>query len=132
MRNVFTFLRAETGAVTIEFILWVPVFIGLLVFVTDVSIIYLTHSEMWSVARDTTRRMTTGQFTTPAQARDYAAARLFLGQRTYVIDPEFNSADMNIKIAIGLGDAAVFGFFFKPILGQSLLVDVVMRKEPLE
>ncbi len=59
-------------------------------------------------------------------------ARLFLGSRTYVIDPEFRSADMNIKIAIGLGDAAVFGFFFKPILGQSLVVDVVMRKEPLE
>ena len=39
---------------------------------------------------------------------------------------------MNVKIAIGLGDAAIFGFFFKPILGQSLLVDVVMRKEPLE
>ncbi len=132
MRSVFTFLRAEKGAVTIEFILWVPIFVGLLVFVTDASIIYLTHSEMWSVARDTTRRMTTGQFTTPAQARDYAAARLFLGQRTYVIDPEFNSADLNIKIAIGLGDAAVFGFFFKPILGQSLVVDVVMRKEPAE
>ena len=132
MRSVFTFLRAEKGAVTIEFILWVPVFVGLLVFVTDASIIYLTHSEMWSVARDTTRRMTTGQFTTPTQARGYAAAHLFLGSRTYVIEPEFRSADMNIKIAIGLGDAAVFGFFFKPILGQSLLVDVVMRKEPLE
>ncbi len=132
MRSVFTFLRAEQGAVTIEFILWVPIFVGLLVFVTDASIIYLTHSEMWSVARDTTRRMTTGQFTTPAQARDYAAAHLFLGSRTYVIDPDFSTADMKVKIAIGLGDAAVFGFFFKPILGQSLLVDVVMRKEPLE
>ncbi len=132
MQSVFTFLRAEKGAVTIEFILWVPIFVGLLVFVTDASIIYLTHSEMWSVARDTTRRMTTGQFTTPAQARDYAAAHLFLGSRTYVIDPDFTTADMNIKIAIGLGDAAVFGFFFKPILGQSLVVDVVMRKEPAE
>jgi hypothetical protein len=132
MRTISAFLGDETGAVTIEFILWVPIFVGLLVFVTDASIIYLTHSEMWSVARDTTRRMTTRQFTTPAQARDYAAAHLFLGQRTYVIDPDFTKADMSVKIAIGLGDAAVFGFFFKPILGQSLVVDVVMRKEPLE
>ncbi len=132
MRTISTFLRAETGAVTIEFVLWVPIFVGLLVFVTDASIIYLTHSEMWSVARDTTRRMTTGQFTTPAQARDYAAAHLFLGSRTYVIDPDFSTADMKVKIAIGLGDAAVFGFFFKQILGQSLVVDVTMRKELLE
>ena len=132
MRSVFTFLGDEKAAVTIEFVLWVPIFVGLFVFVTDASIIYLTHSEMWSVARDTTRRMTTGQFTTPAQARDYAAAHLFLGSRTYVIDPDFSTADMNVKIAIGLGDAAVFGFFFKQILGQSLVVDVTMRKELLE
>ena len=132
MRSVVTFIRAEKGAVTGEFILWVPIFVGLLVFVTDASIIYLTHSEMWNVARDTTRRMTTGQFTTPAQARDYAAAHLFLGNRTYVIDPGLASADMNITIAVGLDDATIFGFFFKPILGRSLVARVTMRKEPLE
>ena len=132
MRSVFTFLRAEKGAVTIEFVLWVPIFIGLFVFVTDASIIYLTHSEMWNVARDTTRRMTTEEITNDAEVRDYAAARLFLGSRTYVIDPKFSTADLNITIAIGLDDAAIFGFFFKPILGRSLVASVTMRKEPLE
>ena len=87
MRSVSTFLGDEKAAVTVEFVLWVPIFVGLLVFVTDASIIYLTHSEMWSVARDTTRRMTTGEITSREQARDYAAAHLFLGSRTYVIDP---------------------------------------------
>ena len=133
MQSMFAFLRNETGAVTIEFVLWVPIFVGLLVFVTDASIIYLTHSEMWSVARDTTRRMTTGEITTRAQARDYAAAHLFLGNRTYVIDPTDPAiADMNVTIAIGLDGAAIFGFFFKPILGKSLVASVTMRKEPLE
>ncbi len=131
MRSVFTFLRAEKGAVTIEFVLWVPIFIGLFVFVTDASIIYLTHSEMWSAARDTTRRMTTGEITTKAEARDYTAARLFLGSRTYVIDPDFGS-EMNVTIAIGLDDAAIFGFFFKEILGRSQVASVTMRNEPLD
>ncbi len=131
MRSVFAFLRDEKAAVTIEFVLWVPIFVGLLVLVTDASIIYLTHSEMWNVARDTTRRMTTEQITTTAEARDYAAAHLFLGGRTYVIDPDFDSADMNITIAIGLDDAAIFGFFFKEILGRSLVANVTMRREPL-
>jgi Flp pilus assembly pilin Flp len=130
MRSVFTFLRDEKGAVTIEFVLWVPIFVGLLVLVTDASIIYLTHSEMWNVARDTTRRMTTEQITNSAEARDYAAAHLFLGARTYVIDPDFGG-DMNVTIAIGLDDAAIFGFFFKSILGQSLVASVTMRREPL-
>jgi len=131
MQSVFAFLRDEKAAVTIEFVLWVPIFVGLLVFVTDASIIYLTHSEMWSVARDTTRRMTTGQITTDAEARDYAASRLFLGNRTYVIDPDTVSVDMNVTIAIGLDGAAIFGFFFKPILGRTLVASVTMRKEPL-
>ena len=132
MRSVFAFLGDEKGAVTIEFVLWVPIFIGLFVFVTDASIIYLTHSEMWSVARDTTRRMTTAEITTRDEARDYAAAHLFLGSRTYVIDPTDPAlVDMNIAIAIGLDDAAIFGFFFKPILGRSLVASVTMRREPL-
>ncbi len=131
MRRVLTFLRDEKGVVTIEFVLWVPIFVGLFVFVTDASIIYLTHSEMWSVARDTTRRMTTGQITTRAEAADWAASHLFLGNRTYMIDPNFGG-EMNVTIAIGLDGAAIFGFFFKPILGQSLVASVTMRKEPLE
>jgi Flp pilus assembly protein TadG len=130
MWSVFTFLRDEKGAVTIEFVLWVPIFVGLLVFVTDASIIYLTHSEMWSVARDTTRRMTTGQITSRAEARDYAASRLFLGSRTYVVDPDFGG-EMNVTIAVGLDGAAIFGFFFEPILGRSLVASVTMRREPL-
>ena len=85
---------------------------------------------MWNVARDTTRRMTTEEITTTAEARDYAAAHLFLGARTYVIDPDFGG-DMNVTIAIGLDDAAIFGFFFKSILGQSLVASVTMRREPL-
>jgi Flp pilus assembly protein TadG len=131
MRSVFTFLRAEKGAVTIEFVLWVPIFVGLFVFVTDASIVYLTHSEMWNVARDTTRRMTTGEITSDSEVVDYAAARLFLGRRTYVIDPNFGTADLNVTIAIGLDDAAIFGFFFESILGRSLMASVTMRKEPL-
>ena len=86
---------------------------------------------MWSVERDTTRRMTTGAITSRAEARDYAAARLFLGERTYVIDPDFDSADLNVTITIGLDGAAIFGFFFEPILGESLVASVTMRKEPL-
>jgi Flp pilus assembly protein TadG len=97
MQSVFALLRDEMGAVTIEFVLWVPIFASLLVFVTDASIIYMTHSEMWNVARDTSRRMSTEKITTVNEVRDYAAAPLFLSEREYVIDPSFGS-DMNVAI----------------------------------
>jgi Flp pilus assembly protein TadG len=46
------FLRDERGSATIEFVLWVPVFMILLVATTDASILYLHHTEMWNVSRD--------------------------------------------------------------------------------
>ena len=130
MRSIFTFLRNETGAVTIEFVTLVPAAVMLLIFVTDASVIFMTRSEMWNVARDITRRMTTDQITTEAQVRDYAAAHLFLGTRSYVIDPDFDG-DMTVKIAIGVDNAAIFGAFFRSILGKTLVVSVTMRREPL-
>ncbi len=34
-------------------------------------------------------------------------------------------------VTIGLDGAAIFGFFFKPILGKTLAASVTMRREPL-
>jgi DNA helicase-2/ATP-dependent DNA helicase PcrA len=70
------------------------------------------------------------QFTTPQQVRDFAADHLFLGQRSYVVDAEFGG-NVSVQIALSMGQAGVFGFFFQPIFGKELLADVTMRKEPL-
>ncbi|HUS54644.1 MAG TPA: TadE/TadG family type IV pilus assembly protein [Thermohalobaculum sp.] len=131
MRGDRSFLRNETGAVTIEFVTLVPAFIAILVFFTDASIVYLTRTEMWNTARDIARRMSTDEFTTDTQVMDYAASHLLLGQRQYTVDPTFGG-DMRIDIAVSIQDAAVFGLWLKPIIGQSLLASVTMRREPLE
>ena len=67
------FISDDRGMATIEFVLWVPVYVILLVAVTDASILYLTHSEMWNAARDTARRISVGAMTAadaPDRARD--------------------------------------------------------------
>jgi Flp pilus assembly protein TadG len=130
MHCISNFFRDESGAVTIEFTTLVVAFIMMLVFFTDASIIYLTRSEMWSVARDITRRMSTEEISTAAEARDYAAANMHLSGRNYVIDPDFGG-DMNVRIAVTIGEAAIFGAWFKPILGDYLVASVTMRREPL-
>lgn len=131
MPSIRRFLADQNGAVTIEFTTLVPAFIALLVFFADASIIYLTHSEMFSVARDIARRMSTEQIETEQEVQAYAAQNLFLGQRTYTIDPDFGS-DMRVTIVVRLDDAAIFGAFFKPILGRYLLASATMRREPLK
>lgn len=130
MRGVGRFLSDEQGAVTIEFTILVPVFILMLVLFADASLIYQTHSEMFNVARDIARRMSTEQIKTPEEVRNYAAEHLFLGQRTYIVDPDFGG-EMRVTIVTGLDNATIFGFFFRPILGRELLASAAMRREPM-
>lgn len=121
----------ERGALTLEFTVLVPFFVFMLVIFADASLVYLTHSEMYNAARDVVRRMATEEITTDAEARDYAAAQLHLGGRVYQLSTEFGG-EMRIRISVPLGDAAFFGYFFSPVLGdRHLTADAAMRREPL-
>jgi len=129
MPSLRRFLRDQTGAVTIEFTTLVPAFVLLMVFFADASVIYLTHSEMFEVARDISRRMSTGEITTEQEVETYAAEHLFLGQRTYNVSVEMGN-DMQLAIWVPIGEAAIFGVWFHPIIGKSLVATVVMNREP--
>ena len=131
MHSVSKFIQNEAGAVTVEFTTLVVAFVMMLVFFTDASIIYLTRTEMWNVARDITRKMSVEQITTVAEVQDYAAQHMLLGGRDYVVDPDFGG-EMRVRIAITVGDAAIFGAWFKPVIGDYLVAEVTMRREPLE
>ncbi len=130
MRSVFTFLGDEQGAVTIEFTVLLPFFLFVFMFFADVSVVYLTHSEMYNAARDAARRMATGQLETPAEVLNYAGGRLQLAARQYVVDPRFSRSVMTVTIAVRLEEAAFFGMFLKPILGETLVATAAMRSEP--
>ncbi len=54
------FAKDESAAVTIEFVLWVPVFVLILAITVDASVLFLTQANLWSIARDTTRQMSAG------------------------------------------------------------------------
>ena len=125
MRSLIEFLSDQTGAITIEFTTLVPAFCLILIFFIDSSIIYLTRSEMYSVARDAARRMSTEELTSKQAVRDYIAANLHLGDRTYVVDPDFEE-DVTVTIGIRLADAAVFGVWFNGFLGQDNIVRNVL------
>lgn len=122
------FLRDERGSATIEFVLWVPVFVVLLVATTDATILYLSHTEMWNVSRDIARRIAVGDIT-EAEAVTEAQKELFLYSRSYQVATAVG-IDVVVEIQTNVGDASVFGFF-KPVLGRELSARVVMRREPI-
>ena len=131
MRGILAFLKDENGSETIQFVFFVPLFAAILVLVTDASSLYLTHSEMWSVARDTARRMAAGQLTSQEEAVDYAAANLAMFENQYQVSASYDpNTKMQILITVPIADALIFGAFLQPVLGAAIRVRFEMRSEP--
>ena len=111
MRGILTFLRDDRGSQTIEFVLWLPIIGALLVIISYASILYTTHTEMWNVARDTARRMTTGVLATEDLAVAYANEQLNL-YRAYdsgynVVTQRDPDTAMTVVITLSLSDASI-------------------------
>lgn len=110
MTRLLDFLRDEDGSHTVEFVIWVPLFVFFLAATIDASVLYLTHTEMWNVARDAARRMSTRQFNEEEAAR-HARDELLMGGRQYYINASMQDEEATVVIRTYIWDASVFGIF---------------------
>jgi hypothetical protein len=134
MRGILTFLRDDRGSQTIEIMLWIPIFVALLVIIIDASTLYLTQTEMWNVARDTARRMTTGQLASVDDARDYANLQLHLYSKNsglYSVEAAYDPV-VQVIISVGADDVSFTGMKYLgfTLFGGPISARVVMRPEP--
>ena len=129
--NLRRFLGDESGAMTVDFVVWLPLFVSLLVIVTDASILYLTQTEMWNVARDTVRRMTTQQLQSEAAAKCWAESEMSLySHLAYQVDAQSSMQFNTVSITVALNDASSLGYFLQPVLGETISARVTMRADP--
>jgi Flp pilus assembly protein TadG len=126
--RILTLTRDERGSATIEFVLWVPVFVFLLIATTDATVLYLSHTEMWNVSRDIARRIAVGDIT-EAEAVQEVQKELFLANGAYTVTTSVG-ANVVVAISTNVGDASVFGVF-KKVLDRDLNARVVMLREPV-
>jgi Flp pilus assembly protein TadG len=129
--NLSEFLRDERGSQTIEFILWIPVLMMLLVTVIDATTIYLAHAEMENIARDTARRMVTGTIGNEDDAEAYAQTRLSYYDYAHNVDAIWdNTNSMVVNISTEVGDVAPFGYLIQAVLTEDIYAQVAMRGDP--
>jgi len=102
----------ESGATTVEFVLWVPVFMLILMLTVDVSLLFLRQSNLWQVARDTARQVSIGQLTA-AEADTYATNKGSFGgdvpDVTVNVDVPLQS--VRVDISVPMSNVGVFGIF---------------------
>lgn len=119
----------EDGTATVEFVLWVPVFFLILALVVDASMIFLSHANMWSVARDATRRISVREMT-GAEAQTYVADKLGFLSGAVVVTIDDVGPDVSVNIAAPISEMDMFG-----ILGfvssQNLNARVTQSLEPM-
>lgn len=99
----------DAGTVTIEFVIWLPVFLVLLAITADACKLYITQSSMLNVARDTSRRMSVGKLCTVAAANTYAAQQMLYSKLTYTYTITMGTDYNTVTISTPIKDAGVFG-----------------------
>ncbi len=78
-------LRDESGSVSVEFALWVPVIVVILVLVADASAAFLAQASMWQSAGDVSRALATGRVT-EAQAQQFISDNTALTMQVNWLD----------------------------------------------
>lgn len=71
-----TYLSDETGAATIEAVLWLPFFIIIFGLITDASLLFNTQSMLTRVVQDANRNYSIGLLKSEAETEDYILARV--------------------------------------------------------
>lgn len=102
------FRRDARGSATLEYVLWLPVFVTILGLAADVSLTFHTHSRMWDAARDVARRTAMGQLTA-TQAQQVAAARLPAGGDYTVKVDDTDPQDVVVTISARSADLGLTG-----------------------
>ena len=76
MRCIRRFLSAQTGSVTIEMVLWTPIFLLLFGLLADTSLIFGRQAEVLRILQDANRSLAVGHFKTVAAAKNYVTGEV--------------------------------------------------------
>jgi len=101
---------ADGGAVSVEFMLWMPLIFTIILFTVDVALIYLKQADMWTVARDQARRMSVSSTYNPTQSDIQALLFSSLSSATVTTSGATVAAtDKVVTIQVPLCTASLFG-----------------------
>lgn len=106
-RLLSKFLRNDHGNATVEFVLWLPLITGIIVGAFDLNVVLMTQSNMWTVARDTARRVSTGELDATT-GQTYALSQLSYMNFEYGVDITVGT-DVVVDIDTFLSNVAVLG-----------------------
>ena len=102
------FARDTRGTVTIEFVLWLPVFVGLLMLFADTSLAYMNQSNFWNVSRETAR-IVARHGLDPAEAESFAETHARFGDYKPKAEVLIDGSTVTVTITADAREVTLFG-----------------------
>lgn len=128
-RRVQGFINAEHGTSTIEFVFMVPLFTTLMLLVTDASLLFLRHSELLNISRDTARIVSRHGMST-SEAESYATAAARTNSSIATARVTVQDGYVTVQLSTDATSAAPFGIISFAV-GDKLAVSAISAMEPI-
>jgi Flp pilus assembly protein TadG len=124
-----SFRRDERGTATIEFVLWVPLLVALLLFATDVTLAFMRQSHIWQVSRETAR-IVSRHGMDEAAAETFALEKGTMGASVPEVDVSFEGMDVIVVMSLPTATLTPFNTL-RLVLGDRVTTRVTHAMEPL-
>lgn len=130
-RALRAFGKRSDGSVTVEFVLWLPVFLSVIMLSTDASVMFMRQSNFWNVSRDTARIVSRHGLDSVA-AEKYAALNARFGNYTPDVAVTVDALTSTVTVTITgrseqMAPFGVIGF----AMGNTVSAQVVQTLEPI-
>lgn len=130
-RALRAFGKRSDGTVTVEFVLWLPVFLSVIMLSTDASMMFLRQSNFWNVSRETARIVSRHGLDSVA-AEKFAANNAAFGDYTPKVSVKVDELASTVTVTItGRAEKmAPFGVI-SFALGDTVSAQVTQTLEPI-
>ena len=127
-RGLRAFNQAEDGSATIEFVLWLPLLMTLVLVATDASVAFMRQSHMWQVSRDTAR-IVSRHGMTEAAAETYAETNARFGDTVPSVSVTAGTGQVAVAITTPARAMTIFGTL-NFALDETITTRVIHTMEP--
>ena len=101
------FKDKEHGSASVEFVLWMPLFVAITMLVIDTSVLCTSQSNYWSVSRDTAR-LVSRYAMTEADAEAYATAQASILWSAPTADVTINGSTVTVNLTAPATELSIF------------------------
>ena len=123
------FLKSENGAVSVDFVMWMPVLMAILIIATDATMGFMRQSYMWQTSREAAR-IVSRYGMDEATAEAYVKQVTRIGDKFGDVDVAFTPGEVSVTLSMETRYMLPFNSFGFAI-GDKFTTHVTHTMEPI-